>query len=93
VFIWAMWSHTAWMPNSSSTTYGVDAYQLDNESTRWSRTALAPTGNFDGVVGPLWTGREIVVPTLSIGCGGCLGRPSAVPAQSPHRPPSGPLGK
>lgn len=72
VFMWAMWSHTVAMPNSSSGTSGVDAYQLDTATTQWSRNTLAP-GDSSGVLGPLWTGREILVPTLSTWCGGCAG--------------------
>ena len=72
VFSWAMWSHTVQYLNNSTTASGVDAYQLDTGTTQWSRT-LAPTGD-SGVRGPLWTGREIVVPTLSTWCGeGCTG--------------------
>jgi hypothetical protein len=74
VFTWAMWSHTVAKPDSSSTMSGVDAYQLDTGTTQWSRNTLAPKGY--SVLGPLWTGREILVPTLSIWCGGCAGAPS-----------------
>lgn len=75
VFTWEMWSHTVAKPDGSSTTSGVDAYQLDTETTQWSSNTLAPKGS-SGVLGPLWTGREILVPTLSIWCGGCAGPPS-----------------
>ena len=72
VFTWAMWSHTVAKPNSSSTTSGVDSYQLDASTMQWSRNTLAP-GDSSGVLGPLWTGREILVPVLSTWCGGCAG--------------------
>jgi hypothetical protein len=72
VFAWAMWSHTTSKADSSTTTSGVDGYQLDTATTQWSRNTLAP-GEGTGVFGPLWTGREIVVPTLPTWCGGCAG--------------------
>ena len=74
VFTWAMWSHTVGSANSSSTSFGVDSYQFDTATTRWSRNTLVP-GDSNGMLGPLWTGREIVVPTLSQWCGGCAGPP------------------
>jgi hypothetical protein len=75
VFTWAMWSHTVTTSKddheiSSSTTSGVDAYQLDTGTQQWSRSTLVP-GKNSGVLRPLWTGREILVPTLSFWCGGC----------------------
>jgi hypothetical protein len=72
VYVWSMWAHEAHPGPSASLSIvsGVDPYVLDTSAGRWRATSFAPPDHKE-VYGPLWTGREIVVPTTGIWCGPC----------------------
>jgi len=73
IYLWSLWAHTTTIsPNATSTASGIEGFTFDMTSRRWTSNTLAGP-SVRNVVGPLWTGQQILLPASYPFCGGCSG--------------------
>ncbi|GAA1897967.1 hypothetical protein [Lapillicoccus jejuensis] len=73
LLLWSMWAHTVPVDgNGTETTYGIEGFTYDVAQQQWTPNGLGGT-SVSAVRGPLWTGREVLLPAAPRYCGGCSG--------------------